>query len=59
MEGLNHAVLTLNIILNFLQILWHLSKIFLLLPVHRLLRTFSRRQDVLDGISGHKIFIGF
>jgi len=59
MEGLNHAVLPLNVILDFLQIFWHLSEISLLLPVHRLLWTLSGRQDVLDGVSGDKVFIGF
>ena len=59
MEGLNHAVFALNVILDFLQILRHPSEIFLLLPVHRLLWTLSRRQNVLDGVSGDKVFIGF
>ena len=58
MQSLDHAVLSIDVTLYLLQIIRHLSKIFLFLPINRFLSTFGSRQDVFNGIAGDKVFIG-
>lgn len=55
MEGLDHAVLSLDIIFDLFKILRNFPKIFLLLPIHRLFRTFRRWKDVLNCVTGDKV----
>ncbi len=56
MKGLDHAVLSLDVILYFLKVIRDPTEVFLLLPVYRLLCPLSTRQDVLDGVGGYEVF---
>ncbi len=59
MQVLNHLVLGGNVLLNFLNVLWHLAVVLFLQVVHRLLGLFRCRQDVLDGICYNEILSTF
>jgi hypothetical protein len=57
-EGLDHAVLSLDVILDLFEIVRHFAEVLLLLPVDWLLHALGTRQDVLNCVSCNEVFIG-
>lgn len=57
MESLYHFVLLLDVVLDFVKVVWGFAEVLLQQVVDGILILLGHRQDVFDGVGDDEVFV--